>query len=112
MMRVFDSHPAIRFWASEAIAIPYQDPNTGRWRSYTPDFLVQYVDEKGSLHAEVIEVKPSRQAYEHATKSRRDRAILALNLAKWRSAVEFCKNHHMNFRIMTEHEIYRSPSMR
>jgi hypothetical protein len=111
-MRVFDNHGAVVGWASEPIAIPYLQPYTGKWARYYPDFLVIYRDVQGKQHAELIEVKPARQTFEHATRSKRDRGVLAINMAKWKAATDFCKNRGMNFRIMTENEIYRNPAMR
>jgi hypothetical protein len=108
-MRVLDSHPSVKTWASEAIQIPYQDPTTGRWRMYIPDFFITYIDSEGKTHGEVIEVKPIKQTLESAARSRRDKAAVKLNTAKWESAVAWCKTVGLTFRIMTEKEIYRNP---
>jgi len=108
LMRVFDSHPSVVGWASEPIQIPYQDPSSGRWRAYIPDFLLVYIDAKGVKHGEVIEVKPARQTLESAAKTKRDRAAIAINTAKWQAAQAWCSNSGLRFRVMTEAEIFRN----
>src|ERR1700760_4259376 len=66
IMNFLDKHPSVTGWSSESIQIPYQDPNSGRWRCYIPDFFIVYVDAYGTRHGEVIEVNPLRQTLESA----------------------------------------------
>ena len=58
---------------------------------------------------ELVEVKPSKQAGLTESKSRRDKAAVILNKAKWTAAQEWCKRRGIKFRIVTENEIYHKP---
>jgi hypothetical protein len=105
-MRLFDNNPAVIAWASESVVIPYIDPLTGHKKNYIPDFLVVYQDRKGQNHAEIVEVKPSKEASLTEAKSIRDKALVARNQAKWRAATAFCKGAGMSFRVVTENQIF------
>ena len=61
VMQMFDVNPNIMSWASESLKIPYQNPFTGKYTVYVPDFVVTYVDAKGNQRAEIIEVKPAKE---------------------------------------------------
>lgn len=106
---MFDSHPNVISWASESIEINYQDPFTGKWRRYYPDFFVMYMDKDNVKHGEVIEVKPLNQTLAEAAKSRKNRQEQILNTAKWKAAIAWCARQGLKFRIMTEAQIYRTP---
>lgn len=108
-MNTCDQHPNVIQWASESIKIPYQDPMTGKWRQYIPDFLIVYVDKNGKKHGEIIEIKPLSQTLAEKAKSKRDREALVLNQAKWAAAQAFCRRQGLTFRVMTEAQLYRQP---
>jgi len=101
-----DNNPNVLQWASEPFMIPYRNPFTGKKTVYVPDFMIVYIDKDQNQHAEVIEVKPSRQARIEEARSQRDRASLALNLAKWEAAQAWCKNQGIRFRVVSEHDIF------
>jgi len=111
-MRFADNNPNILQWASEPFMIPYRNPFTGKNTVYVPDFMLVYVDRTGQRHAEVIEVKPSKETTMENARSVRDRAAVALNTAKWTAAHAWCRNYGMRFRVVTEQEIYQNPSKR
>lgn len=106
VMSLLDTHPNVIQWASESVTIPYINPLTGRRHTYIPDFLILYKDKNGRQRAELIEVKPSKEAIAENARSKRDKAALIINTAKWASAVQWCKKNGINFRILTEREIY------
>jgi hypothetical protein len=106
VMTLLDQHPNVINWASESIAIPYINPLTGRRSSYIPDFLVVYRDKHGHQRAELIEVKPKKEAIKENARSKRDKASLMINTAKWAAAMMFCKKNGLTFRILTEDDIY------
>ena len=60
-MMFVDNNPNVLKWASESIKIPYKDPFTNRSTVYVPDFYIQYVDAKGQINNEIIEIKPANQ---------------------------------------------------
>lgn len=107
VMQTFDAHPAILKWASEAISIPYRCPITGRQTVYLPDFFIQYVDREGSIHTELIEVKPRNQTVREAVGRNRNNQIeYARNMAKWQAATAWCKKQGIKFRVINESDIY------
>ena len=108
-MQLFDSHPNILKWASESVKIPYQNPFTGKYTVYVPDFVVTYVDAKGNQKTEIIEVKPAKETFLEKAKSQRAKAAVALNTYKWAAAQAFAKSNGMSFRVMTEHDIFNNP---
>ncbi len=112
-MRMLDEHPGIINWASESIQIPYQDPLTGRYTIYVPDFFILYQDKNGKRHAEVIEVKPEGQTLrEKVGKSRYNQEQYIKNLAKWEAAVAWCRQQGIVFRVVNEGDIFHQGSKR
>lgn len=105
-MMFADNNPSILQWASEPFMIPYRNPFTGKSTVYVPDFMMVYVDSQGQKHAEVIEVKPSKETSLTEARSQRDRASVALNTAKWQAANAWCRNYGLRFRVVTEKDIY------
>jgi hypothetical protein len=108
VMRLLDTHPNVINWASESISIPYKNPLTGKLHTYYPDFMVVYKDKFGKQRAEIIEVKPRKEAILENAKSKRDKAALVVNTAKWAAAMLYCKKHGLQFRILTEDDIFVS----
>lgn len=106
VMRMADKHPAIIYWASESIKIPYYNPVKQKQTVYIPDFLFVYKDRRGNHRSELIEVKPSSQSSLKEAKSQYDKISLAVNAAKWKAASQWAKKHGMSFRVITEKEIF------
>lgn len=105
-MNFFDLHEGIIQWASESIHIPYRNPFTGKNTIYVPDFFLIYCDKDGKQHAELVEIKPSKEMMMENARSLRDKAAVALNQAKWSAANAFCKAHGIKFRIITEKDLF------
>lgn len=109
VMQMFDNNPAIQYWASEAIQVPYRDPLTGRQTIYVPDFFVNYVDKAGAQHAEIWEVKPASQAIkERVGRNKVNQAHFIRNMAKWEAARAFCKQQGLFFRVVSENDIFHN----
>lgn len=109
VMQMFDSNPNITSWASESLKIPYQNPFTGKYTVYIPDFVVTYTDANGVAKAEIIEVKPSKETFLEQAKTARSKAAVALNTYKWAAAQAFAKHHGMTFRVLNESNIFNNP---
>ena len=109
-MRFCDSNDHILQWASESISIPYRHPLTGKMTNYVPDFLVTYRTKNNTMRAELIEIKPKKQSVIESKASARDRAIVAVNYAKWDSATKWCRRQGLTFRVITEDDIFRNGS--
>lgn len=107
-----DNNPNVIQWASEPFMVPYRNPFTGKNTIYVPDFMMVYIDKDQQKHAEVVEVKPSKEISMENARSTRDRAAVALNMAKWQAAQEFCKQYGMRFRVVTESDIYHNTARR
>lgn len=106
VMTLLDQHPNVINWASESITIPYINPLTGRRSVYIPDFLIVYQDRFGKQRAELVEVKPKKEAIAENAKSKKDKAALLVNTAKWAAAMGYCKKNGLSFRILTEDDLY------
>ena len=106
-MTFCDSNDNILYWASESLRIPYKHPLTGKQSIYVPDFFVVYENKFGKKIAEVVEIKPKKQSLiESRTASARDRAIVAVNHAKWQAASIYCKAQGFMFRVITEDDLF------
>jgi hypothetical protein len=107
LMQVLDQNPAVLGWSSESISIPYQNPLTGKWSMYIPDFLAIYMDRNNSKHVEIIEIKPLKEHPNFTGNvSTRTRLTQAINQAKWTAALIYCKKRGWSFRIMTEKDLF------
>lgn len=105
-MRFCDTNDHILQWASESIAIPYRSPLTGKMKNYIPDFLITYRTRNNSVKAELIEIKPRGQSVIEEKMKSRDRAVVAVNYAKWASAQAWCKRNGLTFRVITEQDMF------
>lgn len=106
LMNWLDLDPRVIQWGSECVTIPYRNPLTGKNTVYIPDFLIQYQNSTGKTVVEMVEVKPKKEAVMEAAKSRRDKAFVILNTAKWQAAAAWCAKHGVNFRVITEEQIF------
>ena len=107
-MRFCDNNDSIVGWASESIVIPYRHPLTGKMTNYIPDFLIQYRTRDNTVKTELIEIKPKKQSVLESKASVRDRAIVAVNYAKWDAAMKWCRRQGLTFRVITEDDIFRN----
>jgi len=105
-MMFLDSNDNVLQWASESISIPYRNPLTGKQSVYIPDFLVTYRGRNNTTIAELIEIKPKKQSILESKASDRDRAVVALNYAKWHQATLWCKKNGLTFRVINEDQIF------
>jgi TnsA endonuclease N terminal len=107
VMRMLDNNPAIIKWASESIHINYKNPFTNKNTIYVPDFFVLYIDANNKQHAEVWEIKPTKETtLEAAGRSKRAQAAAILNQFKWQAAQAYCKANGLQFRILTERDLF------
>jgi hypothetical protein len=108
VMTWLDKNPSIVTWASEEIAIPYHSPVDNKWHRYFPDFLVKVKTQDGKTKTMMLEVKPKKQTQPPEKKKRVTKqyitevATWGVNQAKWKSAIEYCKDRGWEFKILTE----------
>lgn len=105
-MRFCDTNDNILQWASESISIPYRHPLTGKMTNYIPDFLITYRTKDNTMRAELIEIKPKGQSSITEGQKPRERAVVAVNYAKWASAQKWCNQHGLTFRVLTEDDLF------
>lgn len=106
-MMFLDSNENVINWASEPVRIPYRNPLTGKSTMYVPDFIVTYRGPKETIKAELIEIKPKKQSLIESKMKDRDKAIVAINYAKWHAATIWAKQNGLSFRVITEDDIFR-----
>ena len=104
-----DTNPSVLQWASEPLRIPYINPATNKHTTYVPDFLIIYENKAKEKICELIEIKPSGQTSIHmAGKSKINKVHAIINEAKWKAAALWAKNNNINFRILTENELFKN----
>jgi hypothetical protein len=103
-----DLTPSVIKWSSESIQIPYYDPVQRKKRRYYPDF---YFEVQGGKRY-IIEVKPKRDIIlskkgrlNKAQKMMREQ-VYTTNQAKFRAAEDYCKKAGVEFKILTEKELF------
>ena len=107
-MNFCDTNENVMQWASEPVRISYRHPLTGRMTTYVPDFIVTYRGPNNTTRAELIEIKPKSQSIIEDRQSQRDRAVVAINYAKWAAAQAWCQQNGLTFRVITESDIFRN----
>ena len=110
VMKWLDGNPAVIWWASEELPIPYVSPVDNRVHRYFPDFIVRTKRKDGSEQTSILEVKPHKQTMMPTQKRKTQRylaevATYAVNQAKWKAADLFCKEHGWHFQLVTEKEL-------
>ena len=105
-MRFCDTNDNILQWASESLAIPYRHPLTGKTTNYVPDFLITYRTRDNTVRAELIEIKPEKQSIIAEKMNSKDRAVVAINYAKWDAAAKWAKRNGLTFRVITENDMF------
>ena len=106
-----DMNNSIVSWASEEFSIPYVSPKDNRVHKYYPDYLIKVKENNDTIKTYVVEVKPYKQTRPPKTPKRKTKSYLtecvtyAVNQAKWKAAKEFCEDHRIEFKVVTEKEL-------
>lgn len=108
MMTFLDNNNNIIHWASESISIPYRNPLNGKPSQYVPDFFVVYENKYGKVLAEIVEIKPKKETILENKTSARDRAVIAINHAKWAACKAYCVQNGFGFRVINEDMIFHN----
>ena len=111
-MRFCDVNEHIVKWSSESVRIPYFNPVKGQRTTYVPDFLIQYRNRNNRVVTELIEIKPKGQSIVESKQNNAQRAVVAVNHAKWEAAQAWCKQQGIMFRVITEDDIFRQGGSR
>ena len=106
-----DLNESILEWGSEEFWIPYLSPVDNRVHRYFPDFIIKVKESAGQVKTYVVEVKPKKQTRPPKKPKRQTKSYIyecktyAVNQAKWKAATEFCKDHLIEFKVITEEEL-------
>ncbi len=76
--------------------------------NYIPDVFLRYQTRNDKVCTELIEIKPKSQSMVTERMKDRDRAIVAINHAKWAAAQSWCKRAGIVFRVITEEQMFRN----
>jgi hypothetical protein len=60
------------------------------------------------MRAELIEIKPKKQSVIESKMSSKDRAIVAINYAKWDAATKWARRNGLTFRVITEQDMFHN----
>ena len=111
-MQWCDRNENIMEYGSEEFWIPYVSPVDNRVHRYFPDFIIKLKESNEDIKTYVIEVKPKRQTVPPKQKSRVTKSYLyeiqtyAVNQSKWNAADEWCKDRRLEFKVITEKELF------
>ena len=111
-MQWCDRNENIMEYGSEEFWIPYVSPVDNRVHRYFPDFIIKLKESNEDIKTYVIEVKPKRQTLPPKQKSRVTKSYLyevqtyAVNQSKWNAADEWCKDRKLEFKVITEQELF------
>ena len=110
IMSSFDKRPDVLSWSSEEMCVPYISPVDGKRHRYFPDFIVKIQTTDGSVKTFMVEVKPEKQSRPPERKKRVTKQYIqevvtwGVNQAKWKAAIEYCKDRNWNFIVMTSRD--------
>jgi hypothetical protein len=110
-MKYCDRKQNIIEWGSEEIYIPYFDPTTNKVRKYFPDFIIKLKESSGKIKRYLIEVKPKKQTIPPTIGNKKKKTLITealtyeKNVAKWKAAKEWCLDHGLEFKILTEDDL-------
>jgi hypothetical protein len=114
--KYFDNNKNIISWGSETVTIPYFSALDNKNHRYYPDIYAKVRTRDGKVKEYIIEIKPLDQSIKpkppknktaKAMKNYRNKLkVYMLNEFKWTAAREFCEKRGMDFKVITEVEIY------
>lgn len=114
MFRWLDTTSSVIKWNSEETIIPYFSPIDQRWHRYFIDVYFEIKDADNKHRRILAEIKPLSQTKPPVIKEGRRlkrsdveaAKTWAINRAKWKAAITFCKERNLEFTILTERELF------
>ena len=106
-----DKNPNILQWGSEEIYIPYFLPSDCKIHRYFPDFYIKVKRKDGNIKKMIVEIKPEKYTKPPVMPKKKTKSYVkdvyewGRNEAKWKSALEYCKDRGMDFLILTEQHL-------
>lgn len=103
-------------WGFELINIRYFSPIDNKVHRYFTDFYFEVMDKNDQLQKYLVEVKPYKQTLppkppKNKNQKRQKRFLTEaetyiINQSKWKSAQRYCAKRGLNWKIITEKEIF------
>lgn len=116
IMYFLDNNDKILKWGYECFKIEYFNITDKKVHRYYPDFYFEEVDNDNQYRKFVIEIKPQKQTFPPKqpkinNKKAYQRYIyeayeFVKNQCKWEAAKDFCKKRGLEFKVITENEIF------
>lgn len=103
-----DHNPAVKKFNMEGVIIPYVSPVDNKVHRYHVDFMLEYETTKGEIKLALIEIKPHKQTQPPVPPKKKSKYYINevltyhVNMAKWKTAIEFCNKNNMDFVVLTE----------
>ena len=101
-----DLNPNCIRWSYEPVQIPYYDPVTNKQKVYVPDFMFTFLTASGHIKTMLLEIKPMHEYLRGYAKSKADAAVQARNASKFEAAIAWCIRRGIEFKILTEADIF------
>ncbi len=117
LFKWFDNNNFILEWSSESIPIPYIKPTDNKIHRYFVDFWVKFKNQQtGEITKYLIEYKPFKQTIPPIESKNKktstilhEKLVFVINMAKFKSAREYCEKNNMKFLILTEKDLPTMP---
>jgi hypothetical protein len=111
-----DMNPAVKKWSSEPFPIPYFNEADQKMHRYFVDLYMEYEDSGGNIRRCLVEIKPLKETMPpKPPKKKTSKSVLGFekamktyitNQCKWKAAREFCDLNKLEFRIITEEDLF------
>jgi hypothetical protein len=107
-----DRNENILEYGSEEFFIPYLDPTTNKVRRYFPDAYVKIQEANGKIKKYIVEIKPLRQTQPPVAGKKKKQTLITeartyeKNIAKWEAARQWCDDRMLEFKIITEKDLF------
>lgn len=103
LYRYCDISPAVKYWSTEYIAIPYISPIDNKQHRYFPDVFIVFINDKKAI----IEVKPHKEKNIKSNKRLTEKAkrTYLINTAKWEACKQFAEDKGWDFFVMDEYDL-------
>jgi hypothetical protein len=110
-MRWCDRSPNVLRYGSEEFCVPYFNPIKKKVCRYFPDFIIEVLENDNKVRKYIVEIKPKRQTVPPVKGNKKKQTYInemktyAVNQAKWKTIQEWCDDHMIGFKIVTETEL-------
>lgn len=107
-VKYIDNNPSIKKFNMEGVVIPYVSPIDNKVHRYYVDFILEYTNTKGETKMALVEVKPHKQTQPPVPPKKKSKYYINevltyhVNMAKWKTAIDFCNKNSMDFVVLTE----------